>query len=93
MALGHTFPSLEDIFDTYFNVLRVMELTKLVASSAGSYKSEWDCRNIRKSKSLVISKKPATLENFNIVSKLDKFSCSFCYDNAHSSNNCKNTPQ
>ena len=41
----------------------------------------------------VISKKkkkiPATRDNFNIVSKQDKFRCSFCSNNAHSNYNCK----
>ena len=68
----------------------VIELNKLKASSAESYKSKWGNINTRKSKSPVISKKPATLENFNIVSKQDKFRSSFCHDNAHSTSNCKN---
>ena len=57
-ALGHIYLSLGEIFDTYSNVLRVMELTKYEASNAESYKSEWGISsNTRESKSAVISKK------------------------------------
>ena len=89
--MGHTYHSLGEIFDTYSNVLRVMELIKPKASSVESYKSEWGCssNNTHKSKSPVILKKPTTLENFNIVSKQDKFRCRFCCDNAYSTNNNK----
>ena len=93
-ALGHTYPSLGEIFHSYSNVLRVMELTKLKASSAAIYKSKWYCRNTRKSKFAVISKKPTTLKNSNIVSKQDKFRCSFCRNNVPSTNKyIKNTPR
>ena len=95
--LGHTYPSLGEIFDSYSNVLCVMELTKSKPSSAKTYNSEWGSTNglvvIPVNQSTVISKKPANFENFNIVSKQDKFRCSFCRNNAHSTITVKNTPR
>ena len=38
-AVGHTYPSLEEIFDLY-SVFRVMELTKVITSHAEDYKSK-----------------------------------------------------
>ena len=40
-ALSHTYPSLEEIFDSYSYVHRVMELTKFKTSSAKGYKCKW----------------------------------------------------
>ena len=54
-----------------------MELIKLQTSSAEIYKFKWGSGNTRKSKSPLFSIKPAALENFNIVTKQDKFRCGF----------------
>ena len=59
-----------------------MKLTKLKAIYAENYKSKWVSSYTCKSKSAVISKKLATIENFNNFSKQDKFRCNFCCDNA-----------
>ena len=66
-ALGHTYPLLWEIIYTYSNERHIMELSKLKASSVESYKSKWGSRNTHKLKSPAISRKPATLENFNTV--------------------------
>ena len=67
-----------------------MELIKLKTISAGYFKCKLG--NITphcKLKSPVISKKPATQENFNIVSEQDKFWCRFCCVDTDSTHFCK----
>ena len=47
-ALGHTYPSLREVFFFISIPMCIMELTKFKASSAKSYKSEWGSSNTHK---------------------------------------------
>lgn len=88
-VIGNTYPSLGELFDSYSNVLRVMELTNTKVSSTESHNYKGGSFSHRKSKSPVSSKKPATLENFSVITRRNKFRCSFCRVDTHSAYRCK----
>lgn len=83
-VIGNTYPSLGELFDSYSNVLRVMELTNTKVSSTESHNYKGGSFSHRKSKSPVSSKKTATLENFSVITRRNKFRCSFCRVDTHS---------
>ena len=90
--VGSNYPSLNQIFEHYSDVIRTLEITKPSFSNSSRNTDKFKSSIPKKTNTSDRREKPSTLQNFYVKPGPVFYKCNFCQSNSHSAFYCVKFP-